>query len=319
MTIKCPKCGYQRSDRDDTTIPDTQCPSCGIFYFKVINQQNNPPPQYPHRSKNATPKPEALKQKDVSKRSIQHANFMIAGCNHENRESLIDRYVRAGDPAILLRDPNNTHSRNAVKILTQSGHHIGYVPETDAQDVAKTLDSGNTYRATFTKIIGHDYPIPVVDVKFFTPANSQPDLPPAKSSLSPYFWVGIFAFIVFGVVRSKKDARDYTATHAAEIAQQEAACKTNLKCLGEKYENALLSPCSRLIERHAKYQFRWDGMRFSRYGWGNTDKTKIIYYGDAVQFQNGFGAWQNMIYSCSYDPGANKITDVAVTPGRLPL
>jgi uncharacterized membrane protein YvbJ len=36
----CPKCGYQRTITDDQDIPEGQCPACGIYYFKYINQQN---------------------------------------------------------------------------------------------------------------------------------------------------------------------------------------------------------------------------------------------------------------------------------------
>ncbi|MGR8932111.1 MAG: hypothetical protein ACU836_15880 [Gammaproteobacteria bacterium] len=33
----CPKCGYQRSDKDDPSIPGYECPSCGIIYSKFNN------------------------------------------------------------------------------------------------------------------------------------------------------------------------------------------------------------------------------------------------------------------------------------------
>lgn len=34
----CPKCGYERTDKDDPLIPDYQCPSCGIVYHKFKKQ-----------------------------------------------------------------------------------------------------------------------------------------------------------------------------------------------------------------------------------------------------------------------------------------
>jgi hypothetical protein len=37
--ITCPKCGYLHTYSDDPNIPKTQCPSCGIFYFKYLNQR----------------------------------------------------------------------------------------------------------------------------------------------------------------------------------------------------------------------------------------------------------------------------------------
>lgn len=35
----CPKCGHARSPQDDPNIPDGQCPSCGIYYQKFFNRQ----------------------------------------------------------------------------------------------------------------------------------------------------------------------------------------------------------------------------------------------------------------------------------------
>ena len=32
--MKCPKCGYERQERDDAFVPATECPSCGIVYAK---------------------------------------------------------------------------------------------------------------------------------------------------------------------------------------------------------------------------------------------------------------------------------------------
>lgn len=43
----------------------------------------------------------------------------------------------------------------------------------------------------------------------------------------------------------------------------------------------------------------------------------ITYFGDRIQFQNGFGAWQYQTYQCDYDPLSDKILDVRIYPGRL--
>lgn len=32
--MKCPKCGYQRQDRDDLFVAATECPACGVVYAK---------------------------------------------------------------------------------------------------------------------------------------------------------------------------------------------------------------------------------------------------------------------------------------------
>jgi predicted nucleic acid-binding Zn-ribbon protein len=292
MITQCPKCGHQRSPLDDTEIPDTQCPACGIYYFKFLNQKSGAPtPQVspiitaqasetkkrisitaqqakteagaqllelcqevtddgqlsdeeiaairhwliensaaelpaiafltaavsdyfnPDSSNFCYRKPlyhaieavmpiserkqaadrrkdieaaeklrlreekkqereqEKQRKKEDKERNLPvlHANFMTAGCKYENRPALINRHVEIGDSVTLQRDKNNQFSRFAVKIMTQSGHQIGFVPEVYAKEIAKALDDNTKYDAVFTKILGYDFPIPVVDVDFFRP------------------------------------------------------------------------------------------------------------------------------------------------------
>lgn len=79
--------------------------------------------------------------------------------------------------------------------------------------------------------------------------------------------------------------------------------------------------CRDKIERMAKYAHRWtDGLLGSKFTHFNTKQTSegyARYHGDKVQFQNGFGAWQNMKYWCDVDLDAEKVIQVNVTPGRL--
>ena len=51
--------------------------------------------------------------------------------------------------------------------------------------------------------------------------------------------------------------------------------------------------------------------------WKNEDRGILTYIGDKIRFQNGFGAWQDMIYECDYDPSTKSAMDVRVRPGRL--
>jgi hypothetical protein len=92
---------------------------------------------------------------------------MVAGCSHENRPELIERYVNLHDSVILQRDRNNRFSRYAVKVLTPSGHHIGFVPEANAKEIAIALDDNIQYEAVFSKILDHNVLIPIVNVDFF--------------------------------------------------------------------------------------------------------------------------------------------------------
>ena len=104
---------------------------------------------------------------------------------------------------------------------------------------------------------------------------------------------------------------------AAEIE----ACRQDLQCWANKYSESASVQCQRQLERLSKYDFRWTNRwtetRFSRISWENQNQGIITYIGDKAQFQNVFGAWQNVIYSCTYDPVKDSAIDATVTPGRL--
>lgn len=112
------------------------------------------------------------------------------------------------------------------------------------------------------------------------------------------------------------------AAYMAQIAaENEAACRKNLKCTAEKAWPEAASACEKLVERSAKYQFEWTSgfmsPKFTNYRWRNANEAQVTYYGDQVKFQNPFGAWQNMIYYCDYDTKAKAVLDLRMTGGRL--
>lgn len=79
--------------------------------------------------------------------------------------------------------------------------------------------------------------------------------------------------------------------------------------------------CEEPIERHARYGHRWTGgvvfdERFSVVR-AAPDNSHVTYIGDKLQFQNGFGAWENMIYECDFDLDDDEVITVRVRPGRL--
>jgi hypothetical protein len=115
---------------------------------------------------------EAEKQRSLEERErnepIEHWDFMVAGSRHDGRPEIISEYARAGDSALLVRDPTNRYSQNAIEVRTASGHQIGFVPEEDAVDVAPLLDAGHPYLAKIKKILtGGRSPIPVVIAEIY--------------------------------------------------------------------------------------------------------------------------------------------------------
>ncbi len=102
---------------------------------------------------------------------------------------------------------------------------------------------------------------------------------------------------------------------------RDAACKSDLHCWGEKHFVDASVKCVRPIERLAKYSSKWtDGWltpKFSHYRWKDSKKGIITYIGDKIQFQNGFGAWQDHTYGCDFDPATGSVRGVRAVPGRL--
>jgi hypothetical protein len=97
-------------------------------------------------------------------------DFMVAGSLYEGRPAVIDRYARIGDPVYLARDPANRFSANATEIRLSNGMQIGFVPETDARDMAPELDAGCPHQAYLKKILaGRRAPIPVVVAALYHP------------------------------------------------------------------------------------------------------------------------------------------------------
>lgn len=94
-------------------------------------------------------------------------------------------------------------------------------------------------------------------------------------------------------------------------------CRSNLQCWGDKHSLFAASACVPEIETRAQYQAEWtDGIlegKFPQFGRGSVP-TSVIYIGDKVKFQNGFGAWRTMLYECDYDASSKRVLGVTVSP-----
>lgn len=89
-----------------------------------------------------------------------------------------------------------------------------------------------------------------------------------------------------------------------EKLEEQRQCRKNAECTGKKHYGTAATYCQREIERRAKYKFEWNdgwGLKFPLMYWLSSDKKVIVYAGDRLQLQNGFGAMQNYIYRCAYN------------------
>lgn len=109
------------------------------------------------------------------------------------------------------------------------------------------------------------------------------------------------------------------AEKAARI--EEEACRQDLRCWGDKFNLAASFECEDEVERMANYSSRWtDGFlepKFSHFRWRDKVTGIVTYVGDKIEFQNGFGAWQNFVYECDFDTQHQQALSVRGEPGRL--
>ena len=105
-----------------------------------------------------------------------------------------------------------------------------------------------------------------------------------------------------------------------QIAEQNTQCLRNVDCIIENTSwlaNAD-SKCKTHIENYARYDYKWTNgwidPIFASVSTKPPDYKTALYIGDAVQFQNGFGAFQRMGYSCEFDPIGGEVITVVVAP-----
>ena len=115
-------------------------------------------------------------------------------------------------------------------------------------------------------------------------------------------------------------ALDSTTKPVAQEPAQEAPCDT-FDCKVDKAMYIAPTACKPAIEKLSNYDFEWTEKWyetvFTNYMPVDGEPNQAYLIGDKLKFQNGFGAWANMIYICTYDLEANAVVDVGVDQGRL--
>ena len=122
---------------------------------------------------------------------------------------------------------------------------------------------------------------------------------------------------------ARQESERLAKLQAAEEEKRKAEeCRKDIQCWGDKYSFGATASCKKVIPTLAKYTHEWTDswseVKFPRFRWADEAKGTVTYLGDKIRFQNGFGAWQNMTYLCTYDPQSGKVLDAKATPGHLP-
>jgi hypothetical protein len=91
----------------------------------------------------------------------------LAGFRHYEAPNLWGE-VRAGDELSLVREPDNPHDRNAVRVEWRS-FKLGYVPRAQNEAVARMLDRGTRLIARISKVQATRAPNRRIEFEIFMP------------------------------------------------------------------------------------------------------------------------------------------------------
>lgn len=119
------------------------------------------------RAELKAPRKQAVAADRGRDKALYHYDFMIAGVRYAHRH----RVCRTMEPQVevaLCRETGNPFSGNATLVRTTDGRELGYVPEADAQHLARQLDDRCLYEARVKRVLtGGRWPIPIVVARIF--------------------------------------------------------------------------------------------------------------------------------------------------------
>jgi hypothetical protein len=145
---------------------------------------------------------------------------------------------------------------------------------------------------------------------------------PATTNAQAVMGIVLMVAIGWGLYSYFGSSSDSSKTAEPEkVAISDAECQKDLQCWMERKLPEASYPCEKAVEGLAKYSSKWTDstfeFKFDHMRWANKEKGVLIFIGDKIKFQNGFGAYQNSIYECTYDPASKTVLDATAKPGRL--
>ena len=98
-------------------------------------------------------------------RELYLMRVRIAGTTFVDGFNKIMSGIDAGSPVILEREPDNRYDGNAIRICTEDGDKLGYIPQERNKYLAMIMDSGADIRGRITDKTGF---APTVEVTMVT-------------------------------------------------------------------------------------------------------------------------------------------------------
>jgi len=272
----CPKCGHERSDKDDPLIPDYECPSCGIVYAKYqqkIKQRSEEIISNIQKSR------KTISEQLVTSEDEEKSHFAAR---------LFDNRIIIGSAVFLIaigifagQSIISNHRQKQAEIEKRT-EEIRLARIKEAENNRIELEQRRKLQQT--RAIEH-----------------QEQTRIAQERKTQIEW------------QQKQRLK----------AQREKECALSAECSFQSLSDPPYSQCQHAVERLAKYDFEWTDKgwftyKFNRFVWNDTTtRSSIFAGGDHLKLQNGFGAWQNVIYLCEVDAKSGSIINVAVKPGRF--
>lgn len=129
--------------------------------------------------------------------------------------------------------------------------------------------------------------------------------------------VGFFVllFLISNISPNKEPSNSEQVSDSIAKENKDAECLLDLKCAGDKFTAESNAYCRGLLEDNAASIAKWDfkigeggffDFLFDKFRWADSSHQQIIYIGNKAKFQNGFGAWQRVGYSCSFDVATKR-------------
>ena len=136
------------------------------------------------------------------------------------------------------------------------------------------------------------------------------------------FFVCVTAFEIASAKRTPQPPAQAITPAVEQVSQPvRMPCEHNLKCWSEKNWAVAAAFCQEKVERLALHDYKWDGgwleKKFPLAVWSSESNGTLLYAGDNLAFQNGFGAWNHVKYYCEYDPYTQGVLRVGADEGRF--
>ncbi len=84
----------------------------------------------------------------------------VHGIYFRNKDGSSRRHVirqcKAGDPLLLVPEPDNPHDPNAIKVCRKNGDTLGYISRVKATRLIMDISTGWTFRVTVDEIYSFD-------------------------------------------------------------------------------------------------------------------------------------------------------------------